>query len=203
MLSTRTLGAVVAVAAAALAAPASAVTTISAVINTATLAPNTLNTVAINPVTLNVGDTFDLTLTFSGGPLTLAGGTAIWTGLLVGSGPSGTINTDSVMSFLGGSSNLVGSTGVLNQDNLFVHVGSYFGNSLFQTAPGNITFTAVNQVTTLLSDNIGQARDYSSAFFYYETSVVAVPEPSSWAMMIAGFGLVGAALRRRSNFVAA
>ena len=26
---------------------------------------------------------------------------------------------------------------------------------------------------------------------------LAVPEPSSWAMMIAGFGLVGAAFRRR------
>jgi hypothetical protein len=31
----------------------------------------------------------------------------------------------------------------------------------------------------------------------------AVPEPASWAMMIAGFGLVGAAMRRRSAAVAA
>ncbi len=28
---------------------------------------------------------------------------------------------------------------------------------------------------------------------------VAVPEPATWAMMIAGFGMVGAALRRRDN----
>lgn len=31
----------------------------------------------------------------------------------------------------------------------------------------------------------------------------AVPEPSSWAMMIAGFGLTGAAMRRRKRLVAA
>jgi hypothetical protein len=30
----------------------------------------------------------------------------------------------------------------------------------------------------------------------------AVPEPASWAMMIAGFGLVGAAMRRRAAAVA-
>lgn len=32
---------------------------------------------------------------------------------------------------------------------------------------------------------------------------VSVPEPASWAMMIAGFGLVGAAARRRRTIVAA
>ena len=30
------------------------------------------------------------------------------------------------------------------------------------------------------------------------TPTGAVPEPASWAMMVAGFGLVGGALRRRS-----
>jgi PEP-CTERM motif len=29
--------------------------------------------------------------------------------------------------------------------------------------------------------------------------VTAVPEPASWAMMIGGFGLIGAAARRRSR----
>ena len=32
-----------------------------------------------------------------------------------------------------------------------------------------------------------------------ETPLPAVPEPASWAMMIAGFGLVGGALRRRQS----
>lgn len=44
--------------------------------------------------------------------------------------------------------------------------------------------------------------------YYFNTSTVsmqvaAVPEPASWAMLIAGFGLVGAAARRRRAAVAA
>ena len=31
------------------------------------------------------------------------------------------------------------------------------------------------------------------------TAVAPVPEPASWAMMLAGFGLVGGALRRRNG----
>lgn len=31
----------------------------------------------------------------------------------------------------------------------------------------------------------------------FEVSVASVPEPSAWALMVAGFGLVGAAVRRR------
>jgi hypothetical protein len=35
------------------------------------------------------------------------------------------------------------------------------------------------------------------------TGTAAVPEPASWAMLIAGFGLVGAAARRRRTVIAA
>lgn len=37
----------------------------------------------------------------------------------------------------------------------------------------------------------------------FTSSVAAVPEPASWAMMIMGFGLTGAAVRRRAAAVAA
>ena len=33
----------------------------------------------------------------------------------------------------------------------------------------------------------------------FSATVTAVPEPASWAMMIAGFGLVGGAMRRRTR----
>ena len=37
----------------------------------------------------------------------------------------------------------------------------------------------------------------------FRTYVDAVPEPAVWSLMIAGFGLVGAGMRRRGRAVAA
>jgi glucose/arabinose dehydrogenase len=49
------------------------------------------------------------------------------------------------------------------------------------------------------TDNGGEIYLVSKTFgdIYRLSSVAAVPEPASWMMMIAGFGLVGGALRRR------
>lgn len=43
----------------------------------------------------------------------------------------------------------------------------------------------------------------SNSFELDNIAVANVPEPAAWALMIAGFGLVGAAARRRSTAVAA
>ena len=57
-------------------------------------------------------------------------------------------------------------------------------------------FGAVDNVQA----NFGNARTVNSNF---EVAVnAAVPEPATWAMMIAGFGLVGGAMRRRKTSVA-
>jgi hypothetical protein len=184
----------------AIAAPASAADyVVNAVINSNTLLPGFLNSVAIDPISLGVGDTLDLKLTFSGGSLALNGGTPLWTGLLT-SGDAAGINVTSTLTIIGGSANLVTSAGPLMQLNQFSHVGSYFFNGLVQTAPGPISFTGLNQFMTIDSDDIGMPREYGVAFFYYEGAAgPAVPEPASWAMMITGFGLVGAVARRRRN----
>ena len=34
---------------------------------------------------------------------------------------------------------------------------------------------------------------------FLDSAVTAVPEPAAWALMIGGFGLVGAASRRRAK----
>lgn len=50
-------------------------------------------------------------------------------------------------------------------------------------------------------NNYGQGtyaeRDWNSGLSEVQFSGAAVPEPASWALMIAGFGLAGTALRRR------
>lgn len=52
-----------------------------------------------------------------------------------------------------------------------------------------------NMVSGLLSNYSGH---YGSSSFTGPATFLATPEPASWALMIAGFGLVGSSLRRRA-----
>ena len=65
---------------------------------------------------------------------------------------------------------------------------------------GTISLTGLNLTGNSHTIQFGQAFGgwtfVSEISFFGETG--AVPEPASWAMMIAGFGLAGAAMRRRS-----
>ncbi len=71
----------------------------------------------------------------------------------------------------------------------FANAGKY--SALFTlTAPTSVGFF-------LFDDNLGDNRGGVSL------SVAGVPEPASWALMIGGFGLVGAATRRRRTLAAA
>ena len=75
------------------------------------------------------------------------------------------------------------------------YVAFHFGNG--QGGPGNATaFYRLNAGTGL--DVIGLAYNASSnARLYSITPTTSVPEPATWAMMLAGMGLAGAAMRRR------
>ena len=45
----------------------------------------------------------------------------------------------------------------------------------------------------------GGDQDYNDLIFSFTNTRAAVPEPATWAMMLGGFGLVGAAARRRAR----
>ena len=75
-------------------------------------------------------------------------------------------------------------------------VASFTGSGL---PAGNYGYTFTN------AQNVN-AVDFSStqrAFEIDNVGVTAVPEPTTWALLIVGFGMVGAAARRRAGVVAA
>jgi hypothetical protein len=71
--------------------------------------------------------------------------------------------------------------------NFYARTGTRFDRVVFTQGPGG----------GYESDNhtVGRWNRMSGTIFQGDTG--AVPEPASWAMLIAGFGLVGAAARRR------
>ena len=65
---------------------------------------------------------------------------------------------------------------------------------------------SVGRTVTYALDSIQHDITFSStgvAFEFDNLAVAGVPEPASWALMIGGFGLAGAGLRRRRTVAAA
>ena len=60
------------------------------------------------------------------------------------------------------------------------------------------TVTFLNPLGGIQNDRLS----LDNLTFASSTVTAAVPEPATWAMMIAGFGLVGGAMRRRSTKIA-
>lgn len=76
----------------------------------------------------------------------------------------------------------------------FLFSANQFGNSL--TGAPNLG------LTTALPNLLTASSFYNVTLTYESQLAPAVPEPASWMMIIAGFGLAGAALRRRSAVAA-
>lgn len=72
------------------------------------------------------------------------------------------------------------------------------GNQFSSNTNRRVFITAGNPAITGLTFRSTQA-----AFEFDDIAGQAVPEPASWAMLLAGFGLVGLAARRRRSTVAA
>lgn len=84
---------------------------------------------------------------------------------------------------------------------IYIGTGTFDVNSTFaQTL--DFTFNAISGASyTLVADLAGGGGyitfgSYNPVTF---TSAAAVPEPATWAMMLAGFGVVGLAMRRHRN----
>ena len=89
-----------------------------------------------------------------------------------------------------------GATGIYND----LGTGTVYGQATYSSTPGVVSIV-LNQAAI---DAYNAAGDGAQAFAIGGAlSAGAVPEPANWAMLIAGFGLVGAAARRRNAALAA
>lgn len=104
------------------------------------------------------------------------------------------------------------SYGGPNESPFIVTVGTGNGNNPIATSgalgstgtwtgfTGLFTATSTSSVLSIYTDiNAASGNDYGLDAI----AVNAVPEPAAWGMMIAGFGLAGAAMRRRRHKVLA
>lgn len=66
-----------------------------------------------------------------------------------------------------------------------------------------ITWGGISQVLDATNTPVASFTATGSGGTNYALPISAVPEPASWAMMLAGFGLMGAALRRQRRVAAA
>jgi hypothetical protein len=89
-------------------------------------------------------------------------------------------------------------------------VESYSVGNTFYGLPaidlaGPMLFSGTLDAPVLLTFGPTQLADYDDPAISYTISAIAlgVPEPASWAMMLGGFALTGAALRRRKAEIAA
>jgi hypothetical protein len=137
-------------------------------------------------------------------------GQAIWTSATVAS-PSGLLNFNPT-----GVTLAAGTTYVAFLDTFGLANNSGIANVASCLALAGCNSNSIPNLGTLVYGNVypdqntGQFNSdpanirYSNAFnvvydatFSATIAASAVPEPASWAMMIGGFGLIGAALRRR------
>jgi hypothetical protein len=80
----------------------------------------------------------------------------------------------------------------------YAAIGSQNNAAAFTSFGGPITFTLASaQDVNFFNLDIPFTDNKGGVSFLLNSVSGAVPEPSSWAMMIAGFGLMGTAMRRR------
>ncbi|HEX2816407.1 MAG TPA: PEPxxWA-CTERM sorting domain-containing protein [Phenylobacterium sp.] len=153
---------------------------------------------------LSAGDTLDYTADFLGNQtVTLVNPSLIWLLSSATDGGATGVNGTGSLDLLDAVGNVLYSSTVKTDDEGSVHFGQFFDPSDFSALPTTITIGGLHYVGTLNSydDPSITVRTYADpqVLFSVDSATVStgVPEPLTWALMVAGFGLAGAVLRRR------
>ncbi len=88
----------------------------------------------------------------------------------------------------------------------FGFVSGGVATTLTTLSPTNSTYATSGKLLLTAGQQVGVFVGNDGQYFFDATGVsfsAAIPEPTSWALMIVGFGMVGFAARRRTTAVAA
>jgi hypothetical protein len=152
------------------------------------------------------GDALDFTIDFLGAQtLTLTNASFLWAFIYSGS-PVSDVTGTGTLSLLDGSGTAFLTSNSKTSTEGSVHFGQQFNPADFTGGlPASLTFSGLRFVGTL-DDYVEvgvTTRNYNNPAFFLNTDEAiiggAVPEPGTWALMIGGFGMAGAMLRRRTN----
>ena len=137
---------------------------------------------------------------FNGGDLAPNG--VINQAITTSAGQSYTLSFDYAVTS-GGAQSLTAS--VLDANTLATISTQTVFTTLSSPKTGGFSFTALSSGTIVRFSDVATNPTNSQDIGLDNVSVTgtALPEPASWALMIVGFGLVGGAVRRRSQAIAA
>lgn len=213
------IGLVAGTALAAFAAPSYAVTVVvtrTIDLSTASLSPGSLivSGATFAPVAIGDNDTLDYTINFSGTQaITVTDADSFLIKLRAVTGSTATAVQGSGVLTLLGTPSYTSNQAVYNANTNSVGTdgaGEFFAaETNFTALPGVVTFTGLHFVGSV--DYVSPAvttRNYNLPSLQVTGDTVTVsgapaspgvPEPSSWALMMIGFGAIGGAMRRRRS----
>ncbi len=152
---------------------------------------------------LVAGDTLDFTLQFAAGQsLTLINPTFFW--LFSYGSANSEVNATGSLAFLDAGGTAFLTSNLKTDDEGVVHFGQNFEPGDFAVLPSVLTFQGLHYVGKLNSfaDPSVTTSHYADPQVLFSADSarllgVAVPEPGTWALMLLGFGGLGATLRRQ------
>lgn len=152
-----------------------------------------------HPFSVATGDTFIYNLDFFGNQqLTVENLSLAWPLVITANYTQDTfIDMTGTLDLLGADNSVVATASKSNVDGM-IHIAQVFYGSDFGN-PASVTFSGFRYTGVVTSQDISP-RTYDSPSLWFQgtsVSVTAVPEPESYAMLLAGLGLVGAVCKRR------